>query len=131
MRKEGLQNAEIQRLIVGLGHTQSIVVCDVGFPIPEGVPVIDLALADGIPDFLTVLCAIARELVYEKYFYAEEMQRASGKLLDAMKTALGEAPAEVVPHEVFKQMTREARAIIRTGARQPYANVMLIGGVNF
>lgn len=131
MRKEGLQNAEIQRLIAGLGHTQSIVVCDVGLPIPEGVPVIDLALADGFPDFLDVLRPIARELVYEKFVYAQEMQRISEKLLTEMKTVLGGAAAEAVPHEEFKRMTREAKAIIRTGSRRPYANVILIGGVNF
>jgi D-ribose pyranase len=128
MRKEGLQNAEIQRLITSLGHTQSIVVSDVGLPIPDGVPVIDLALADGIPDFFSVLRPVARELVYEKYIYASEMSK---ELLAEMKSVLGGAAAEAVPHEEFKRLTREARAIIRTGARTPYANVILIGGVNF
>jgi D-ribose pyranase len=131
LRKDGLQNAEIQKIIAGLGHTQFIVICDVGLPIPKGVQVVDLALADGFPDFLSVLRLIARELVYEKYVYAEEMQQVSGGLLEEMKAVLGDADAQTVPHEAFKRMTCEARAIIRTGSRQPYANVILIGGVNF
>lgn len=126
-----MQNAEILRLIAGLGHTQSIVVCDVGLPIPDGVPVIDLALTAGVPDLLGVLGPIAQELVCEKYIYADEIKSHSADLLEEMKEVLGEAPSEAVPHETFKKLTREAKAIIRTGSCEPYANVILIGGVNF
>jgi D-ribose pyranase len=119
------------RIISGLGHTQSIVVCDAGLPVPAGVPVIDLALADGFPDFLSVLRPIARELEYERYIYAEELGRANGEFLCDMRATLGDVEAESVSHEEFKRLTREAKAIIRTGSYQPYANVILIGGVNF
>jgi D-ribose pyranase len=38
---------------------------------------------------------------------------------------------EQVPHEAFKQRSREAKAIIRTGECSPYANVILHSGVIF
>ena len=131
MRREGLQNARIQQVIAGLGHPQRIVICAVGLPIPAGVETIDLAVENGLPGFIDVLRPIARELVYEKYVYAQEMAVASGELLEEMRSLLGNVAAEAVPHEQFKEMIRDARAIIRTGSCTPYSNVLLVGGVNF
>ena len=37
MKKIGILNSEISRVISGLGHTDQIVVCDAGFPIPSHV----------------------------------------------------------------------------------------------
>ena len=53
-------------------------------------------------------------------------------LLDLAKT-LAEAGVEIsqVPHELFKQRCRDARAVIRTGECSPYANVILHAGVIF
>ena len=85
MRRTGLQNAKIQQVIAALGHTQKIVICDVGLPIPAGVETIDLAVENGIPGFLDVLRPVVRELVCEKYIYAEEM--------DAARVTLRKTPA--------------------------------------
>lgn len=131
MKKSGLQNAEIQKALAELGHTQSIVVADVGLPIPEGVKVIDLAVSNGMPDFMSVLTPIAGELVCEKYIYAQEMETANPQVLKQMREALGDAQAQAVSHEQFKVMVRDARAVIRTGSCKSYTNVILVGGVNF
>ncbi|MDW8269060.1 MAG: RbsD/FucU domain-containing protein, partial [Anaerolineae bacterium] len=40
-------------------------------------------------------------------------------------------PFRVVPHEQFKALTSQARAVVRTGEFTPYANVILIAGVVF
>lgn len=131
MRRTGLQNAKIQQVIAALGHTQKIVICDVGLPIPAGVETIDLAVENGIPGFLDVLRPVVRELVCEKYIYAEEMDAAGGELLKQMRDLLDGVPSEAVRHEQFKDMIRDARAVIRTGSCTPYSNVLLVGGVNF
>jgi D-ribose pyranase len=34
-----------------------------------------------------------------------------------------------MPHTAFKEQTRSARAVVRTGEFTPYANVILVGGV--
>jgi D-ribose pyranase len=44
---------------------------------------------------------------------------------------LGALPIETVPHTEFKEQTRAACAVIRTGEFSPYANVILSAGVVF
>ncbi|MNE48456.1 D-ribose pyranase [compost metagenome] len=43
--------------------------------------------------------------------------------------ALGQR--EWLSHEQFKALSRQARAIVRTGECQPYCNIALIAGVTF
>ena len=62
---------------------------------------------------------------------AEEMLQASPQVAAALRQALGDVPIEQVPHAQFKQATRSARAVIRTGECTPYANVILVAGVVF
>jgi D-ribose pyranase len=45
------------------------------------------------------------------------------------QAALGER--RLVSHEAFKQLSRGARAIVRTGECQPYCNIALVSGVTF
>jgi D-ribose pyranase len=37
----------------------------------------------------------------------------------------------LVSHEALKQLSRNARAIVRTGECQPYTNIALVAGVVF
>lgn len=131
MKRTGLQNAEIQRILASTGHTQYIVVADVGLPIPEGVKTVDLAVTKELPDFISVLAPISEEFVYEKYIYASEMEQANPDLLQEMRDTLDKVPFEALPHEDFKKLLSGARAVIRTGSCRSYANVILIAGVNF
>ena len=65
MKKSTLINSEISYEISKMGHTDSIVVCDSGLPIPSGVKRIDLALKKGLPTFLDTLDTILEELEVE------------------------------------------------------------------
>jgi D-ribose pyranase len=40
-------------------------------------------------------------------------------------------PVELVSHEEFKKLTKDTKAIIRTGECTPYTNIILQSGVNF
>ena len=40
-------------------------------------------------------------------------------------------PVKKVFHEEFKKLTENAKCIVRTGENSSYANVILVGGVNF
>ena len=53
------------------------------------------------------------------------------QLLSEVKDILGEMPVELVPHEDFKKLTEKAKCVVRTGETSSYANVILVGGVNF
>jgi D-ribose pyranase len=67
----------------------------------------------------------------ERAVVAAEMLQVSPDLYREIKTLLANIPLETVPHETFKQQTRSARAVIRTGEFTPYANIILVAGVVF
>ena len=49
----------------------------------------------------------------------------------SVKALLGNTPIDTMPHQTFKEQTRSARAVIRTGEFTPYANIILVAGVVF
>lgn len=131
MKKDGILNAELLRVVAALGHTQTLVIGDSGLPVPKGVPCIDLSVVRGIPAFRDVLKAVAGELAVESAVYALEAETENPQIISELTEALSGVPLSAVKHEHFKQLTEEAAAIVRTGECSPYANVILVGGVNF
>ncbi len=131
MKKTTLLNQPLSAVIAGLGHTDTLVIADAGLPIPPETQRIDLALRSGIPGFLETLETVLTEMAVEKAIIADEMQDVSPQLFAALKERLGEIPIETTPHTQFKEMTRDARAVVRTGEFTPYANVILVSGVTF
>ena len=65
MKKHGMLNSHIAKVLADLGHTDTIVVADVGLPIPEGVTKIDLALKLGNPSFEEAVSSIAEDMEIE------------------------------------------------------------------
>ncbi|WDZ95245.1 D-ribose pyranase [Herbaspirillum sp. WKF16] len=130
MKKTLLLNAALSQVIAAMGHGDTIVIGDAGLPAPAGVPVIDLAVTRGLPDFMSVLKAVLSELEVEHHLLATELDERSPQLAAQIK-ALGLASRRLVPHEDFKERTRNARAFVRTGECTPYANIILASGVVF
>ena len=131
MKKHGILNSSISKVLADLGHTDSIVIADAGLPIPKGVEKIDLALVPGTPSFQETVAAVIDDMVVEKVILAEEIHDANKSAETFMKEALGDIPFEYISHEEFKTLSKEAKAIIRTGEITPYANVILKAGVFF
>jgi len=131
MKKIGLLNQPISAVIAGLGHLDTLVVADAGLPIPPETLRIDLALTKGIPTFLATLRVVLIEMQVERAIVAEEMLKISPQIYEAIKAVLADTPLETVPHVNFKEQTRLARAVIRTGEFTPYANIILVAGVVF
>lgn len=131
MKKSGILNADLMRVIALMGHTDLLVIADSGLPIPPSVPRIDLALVAGVPTFLQALAAVLAELQVESATVAEEMRQRSPSLYQAVRQALGSIPLAQVPHEQFKAMLPRVLAVVRTGEQTPYANVILQSGVTF
>ncbi len=131
MKKDRLLNRDIIYEVAALGHTEYICIADCGLPIPKDVPVIDISIKAGNPKFLDVLDAVCEELVVESIILASEIDEKSPALAGEMKKRFGEEVTEKVPHEDFKKLTQKAKCIIRTGETTSYANVILVGGVNF
>ncbi|MDO5668714.1 MAG: D-ribose pyranase [Corynebacterium sp.] len=124
MRRSGILHAELAARINRLGHTDTVVIADCGLPVPTGVPVVDLALAFGIPRFADVLDAYLAEVVVEKVTLAAETP-------DAVRSLLPDVPQTEVSHEELKKQVAEAAFVVRTGETTPYANVILHSGVPF
>ncbi len=131
MKKEKLLNPKIVAAVAALGHTEFICIADCGLPIPKNVEVIDVSVTATIPKFIDVLEAVESELVVESYIYAEEIHQHNPDTIKKIGEILDGKPAKKVSHEAFKTMTHDAKYIIRTGETSPYANVILVGGVNF
>ena len=53
MKKHGILNSDIAKVLADLGHTDKVVIGDAGLPIPEGVKKIDLSIRLHEPAFQT------------------------------------------------------------------------------
>jgi len=131
MKKKGLLNGEIIKQITELGHTEYFCIADCGLPIASDVQTIDISLIKGVPSFMEVLKAVSGELVVESAIIAEEIDVANPFLAKELKNVLRDIKTEKISHAEFKKRTEKAKCIIRTGEATPYANIILIGGVNF
>lgn len=139
MKKTGILNPALCHAIACMGHTDSIVICDAGLPIPAGPERIDLAFIGGVPAFRDVLRMILADLQIERAVVASELAEDNPsvsadtvRLLDDAADAQGAPIArDTVSHDDLKKMTASARVIVRTGETTPFANVILYSGVPF
>ena len=68
---------------------------------------------------------------FSTLFIANEQKEVSPEFHEELKAVLGSAAIKEVPHAEFKQMTKDARAVIRTGEFTYYANIIIVAGVAF
>ncbi|WP_026696113.1 D-ribose pyranase [Peribacillus kribbensis] len=131
MKKHGILNSHISKVLADLGHTDTIVIADAGLPVPDGVLKIDLAIKPGTPSFKEVVEAIFEDMVVEKVVMASEIEEVNQEASEYLKTKFADSLQEKVPHEEFKKLTKQAKAVIRTGEIRPYANCIVQSGVFF
>ena len=129
MKKTGIINADISRVLSYMGHTDKIAVGDCGLPIPEETERVDLALRLGTPRFMEVLEAVLDDMVIEKVVLAEEIKENNPALLAEIQNLLKErelqVPVEFISHAQLKEETKSCKAVIRSGENTPYANIIL------
>jgi D-ribose pyranase len=132
MKKSGILHAELSRVVAAMGHHDLLVIGDAGLPVPKGVPVIDLALREGVPGFLETLETVLTELHVEEAVIDAEMATVSPTLAATFRAAWPSGvPLREVPHADLQSLARDARAVVRTGEFTPYANIVLVAGVLF
>lgn len=134
MKKTPLLNVALSRLIASLGHGDMVVIGDAGLPVPPGVELIDLALTHGVPDFVSTLKVVLSEMQVESHVLAKEIfdkQPTALSTLDELNDEGSLGRRDLLSHEQFKVLSRQARAIVRTGECQPYCNIVLVSGVTF
>ena len=133
MKKHGILNSDISRVLSYMGHTDLICVGDCGLPIPDEVERIDLALKFGVPSFMETLEVVVKDMKVEKIILAEEIKTQNPKVLEEIEVLFSEQNIEVeyVSHVDLKALTYDCKAVIRTGETTPYANIILQSGCIF
>ncbi|MEO6713472.1 MAG: D-ribose pyranase [Mycobacteriales bacterium] len=128
VKRGGLLHPQLLQVVGSMGHLDELIVCDAGFPIPPNVDRVDLAYRPGAPSFADVLEVLAGELVVEAFVTASEAGPLVSKQVEAL---FPNARGEQLTHDELKRRSTRARAVVRTGECTPYANVVLISGVDF
>ena len=132
MKKHGHLNRDVSRILACMGHTDSIVIADCGLPIAGGTECIDLSLTLGEPAFVRVLDSVLADFRAERAIFASEAREGNAAIMNRAAVLAGEGVhVEFVMHDRLKELSRQARAVIRTGEATPFANVILYSGVIF
>jgi D-ribose pyranase len=131
MKKKGILNSDISKVLSDLGHTDRICIADCGLPVPSNVKKIDLAVTYGLPSFIDVLTHVEDDMEIEKIILAEEIKTINPTLLKDIKHLLKDIEIEFVSHNKLKELTNDCKTVIRTGENKPYANIILQSGVYF
>lgn len=131
MKRHGILNSDIARVLAAMGHTDTLCVADCGLPIPKTTERIDLSLRHGVPGFLETLRTVAADMVVEGLTLAEEIRIHNPGILEEIQALFPDTGITFVTHEAFKGLTGRCSAVVRTGEATPYANVILHAGVNF
>lgn len=116
-----------------MGHSDRLVICDSGLPIPKGADVVDLALTTNVPSFEQVLDVVLQELEVESAVIAVEMKDQNARAFEIVRRLLAGKEIEAVPHEQFKDLFFNGQNVwfVRSGEATPFANIMLQAGVTF
>lgn len=131
MKKTGILNSNISRVVADMGHMDWLGIGDAGTPVPTGTEKIDLAVHAGLPSFTDVLEEVLKELKVQKVYVAEEIKEQNPKQLENIKEILPDVEIEFIPHSQLKKNLTRSKAFIRTGEETPYSNVILESGVIF
>lgn len=132
MKKIGLLHGQLSKLIAETAHHDTILIGDAGMPVPKGVPLIDLALVNGVPSFFDTLEAVLSELCVEEAIIDTEMSEVSPHMKEELlKIVKDDFKLTEIPHEELKDLSKECKAVIRTGEFTPYSNIILKAGVLF
>ena len=132
MKKIGILHGELSKLIAEMAHHDTILIGDAGMPVPKGVKLIDLAIRDGLPTFFEILEAVLEELHVEEGIIDVEMSDVSPHMKEQLdRLVQNDFKTTELPHEEVKELSKDCKAVIRTGEFTPYSNIILKAGVLF
>lgn len=131
MKKIGVMNSDISRVIANMGHMDWLSIGDAGMSVPKDTEKIDLCVQSELPSFIDVLKNVLIELKVQKIYLAEEIKEQNPKQLENIRSVLPDVEIEFVPHKDLKKMLGNTHAFIRTGETTPYSNIILESGVTF
>jgi len=129
MKEVGMINGQIDSALNRQGHMDLMMVVDAGFPCPDDVELIDIAVSEGVPAILDVLAELRKVHSVEKIVMAQDTQDHNPTYFDKVSQSFGEGvEIEVIPHTELKERSYDVKTIIRTGDFTAWGNVMLVSG---
>jgi len=147
MKTKGILHNDLAREVARLGHGDMLVITDRGFPFPrhENTICIDVSVGRNLPRFVDVLKVVLEELEIEKVIIADETKSASPEIYSQLKEIVSKVKnkgndivEENIPHPEFKDLVlngslqgKEVKVFVKTGEFTPYANIILVSGVDF
>ena len=127
MKRLGILNSDIARVLAYMGHTDTLAIGDCGLPVPDTTERIDLAIEFGKPSFMDVLKPVSNDMKIGKMMLEKIEQ-----LLKKIEQETGKKiEIEFVSHTELKKRTANCKAVIRSGEITPYANIILQSGCIF
>lgn len=132
MKRRGVINQPLSSELAGLGHGDTFLLCDAGFPIPKDMKRIDLALTFHIPSMQQCLKAILDEVVIQKVTIASEMKGLNEEGYTFIKNTFQKQEFEEISQTELVKLAAQAKFIVRSGELGCYSNVLLeaASGVN-
>ena len=129
MKEVGMINGHIDSALSRQGHMDLMMVVDAGFPCPDEVELIDIALSEGVPQILDVLAELRKVHSVEKIVMAQDTKEHNPTYFDKVAKSFGDnVEIEVIPHTELKERSHNVKTIIRTGDFTAWGNVMLVSG---
>jgi D-ribose pyranase len=147
MKTKGILHNDLARAVARLGHGDMLIITDRGFPFPRHnlTECIDVSVGRGLPGIVDVLKVVLEELEIEKVIIANETKTACPKIYEQFNKIVGQKKnkgntivEENIPHPEFKDLVlngglngKEVKVFVKTGEFTPYANIILVSGVDF
>ncbi len=130
MKKSRILNKGLNNAIASMGHGDYIIISDAGFPIPDDKRV-DLAIEQDFPSIMDILDLLVSDFIYEQVIVASEQEENNPELFAKVKGLCDRCAVETIPHdELITVYPAKAKFIVRTGAFEPWGNVILRSGVD-
>lgn len=130
MKKSRILNTQLNNAIALMGHGDYIIISDAGFPIPEGKRV-DLAIEADVPGIADILDLITSDFIYEQVIVAEEQKSFNPEHFKRVNEICDRCEVETIPHaQLIAEYLEKAKFIVRTGAFEPWGNVILRSGID-
>ena len=131
MKRSRILNKYLNMAIADLGHLDYIIIADAGLPIADDARRVDLAIEKDIPGIDQILELVMSDLIYEECIVAEEQKAYNPPLFEKVSALCTRCPVKTISHdELITVLVPKAKYIIRTGAFQPWGNVVLRCGVD-
>lgn len=147
MKTKGVLHNDLARLIARMGHGDMLVITDRGFPFPrhDYTTCIDLSIGRDMPRVVDVLKVVLEELEIEGVIIADETKTVSpdtyeefSKVISGIDNKGNPIVEENIPHPEFKDLVlngalegEELKGFVKCGDFTPYANIILVSGVDF